>query len=230
MHIAAGESHSLAVSVQGHVYSWGLAANGRLGCSRARVAHCFREATQALLPMYVMGGVEQKKKKIVRVSAGDAHSMAIDDAGLLFAWGRNVEGQLGVGDEKSRMLPTIVPCPRMKTVAAGCIHTVAITLDGHGFSWGVDGGGRLGLIEEAGLVSTPRRCAAGDIKGAGSAALRLVDAAVGKAHSVFLAEKGSVWVFCGTGASPALANTAPGSTVLELESALGPDDPKPEGL
>ena len=114
--------------------------------------------------MYVMGGVEQKKKKIVRVSAGDAHSMAIDDAGLLFAWGRNVEGQLGVGDEKSRMLPTIVPCPRMKTVAAGCIHTVAITLDGHGFSWGVDGGGRLGLIEEAGLVSTPRRCAAGDIR------------------------------------------------------------------
>ena len=48
-------------------------------------------------------------KRIVCVSAGDWHNAAIAADGSLYIWGRGDCGQLGLGDDKSRWVPRLVP-------------------------------------------------------------------------------------------------------------------------
>ena len=42
---------------------------------------------------------ELVKHRIEAAAAGEAHSFAITNKGELFAWGRNNEGQLGLGNQ-----------------------------------------------------------------------------------------------------------------------------------
>ena len=93
--ISAGEAHSLAVSaVDGVVYSFGLYPGGRLGLRKAAVdaAKFASGGREVPLPMAVELDVRVKT-----ACAGEAYSFVIDEAGGLYAWGRNAEGQLGVG-------------------------------------------------------------------------------------------------------------------------------------
>lgn len=46
--------------------------------------------------------------KFTAISAGDAHTCAIDPSHALWCWGRNNLGQLGVGDADDRLVPTRV--------------------------------------------------------------------------------------------------------------------------
>lgn len=45
-------------------------------------------------------------RKIVKVSAGKEHVVALSDDGKVFTWGNNAYGQLGVGDLNNRTIPT----------------------------------------------------------------------------------------------------------------------------
>lgn len=41
-------------------------------------------------------------KKIVQIASGNAHSLALDDKGYVYAWGYNGYCRLGLGDQKDR--------------------------------------------------------------------------------------------------------------------------------
>jgi alpha-tubulin suppressor-like RCC1 family protein len=60
---------------------------------------------------------------VVAVAAGSAHSVALLADGRLFAWGRNLHGQLGLGSSGGdRLTPVQVPNPgvsRVKALAVG---------------------------------------------------------------------------------------------------------------
>ena len=43
------------------------------------------------------------------VQAGAEHSAAVTEDGCVFMWGRGDSGQLGLGDDLSRCLPTLLP-------------------------------------------------------------------------------------------------------------------------
>ena len=56
-------------------------------------------------------GLLQGGLKFSDVSAGSNHACGIGTTGLLFCWGQNGSGQLGVGDSATRTLPTQVVIP-----------------------------------------------------------------------------------------------------------------------
>ncbi|CAB3382844.1 Hypothetical predicted protein [Cloeon dipterum] len=80
---------------------------------------------------------------------------AISASGLVFAWGRNDCGQLGLGTIQDTLLPTKISGSlegqRVVQVACGDKHTLALTSDGKIFVFGSNEKGALGLagdIEE----------------------------------------------------------------------------------
>ncbi|KAF4403586.1 hypothetical protein G4B88_002439, partial [Cannabis sativa] len=93
-------------------------------------------------------------KEIVRISAGYYHSGAITVDGELYMWGKNANGQLGLG----KRAPKAVPLPTkvesligltIKMAALGSEHSVAVTDGGEALSWGGGEYGRLGHANDS---------------------------------------------------------------------------------
>lgn len=76
-----------------------------------------------------------------QVACGDTHTLVCTDAGELFTFGRNQNGQLGLGDTADVLAPRRVADlagVRVTGVAGGAEHSVVSTADGevHAFGWG----------------------------------------------------------------------------------------------
>lgn len=90
--------------------------------------------------------------KILEISAGDSHTVALDSEGFLWTWGIDNYGQLGNGiGQTDRSKPEKLLydnsgnyLPRFKYVGAGESHSVAIDENGELWSWGVNYAGELG--------------------------------------------------------------------------------------
>jgi hypothetical protein len=76
------------------VFAWGLGVHGQCGVGNTR-NQPFPQLVRDLIKMNVQ-----------QISVGAQHSIALTDAGRVFAWGANSHGQLGVGDLLSRKSPT----------------------------------------------------------------------------------------------------------------------------
>ena len=80
------------------------------------------------------------------ISAGNAHTLALNQAGIVSAWGSDASGQLGIGGAISFPTPTQVNgVSAMGRVAAGDRFTVvASRVDGSVWAWGSNAFGHLG--------------------------------------------------------------------------------------
>jgi alpha-tubulin suppressor-like RCC1 family protein len=85
--LAAGYSFALALKSDGAVVAWGRGKSGELGDGQSQV-------TQAT-PVAVTG--LGTTSKVIRISAGASHSMALERSGTVLTWGNNSHGQLGDG-------------------------------------------------------------------------------------------------------------------------------------
>ena len=75
---------------------------------------------------------------VVAVAAGNDHSLALKSDGTVWAWGNNVEAQLGIGTSNgTQATPAQVPgLTDVSAVAAGQWHTLALKGDGSLVAWG----------------------------------------------------------------------------------------------
>lgn len=74
--------------------------------------------------------------KIVAISAGEAHTLALTGDGKVYSWGRGTFGRLGTGSEEDRHMPVQVRFfgsdheseEKLKIVgvAAGAYHSLAL--------------------------------------------------------------------------------------------------------
>lgn len=107
--------------------------------------------------------------KITFIAAGSAacHSVAIDQDGKCYVWGRNEKGQLGLGDQLTRNVPTVLDALKdEKIVSAACgrYHTVFITDKGESYACGGNSYGQCGTgtVRKAkggeDLLLTPQKC------------------------------------------------------------------------
>jgi len=84
--------------------------------------------------------------KTTAVATGGRHSLALDDAGKLWAWGDNSSGQLGLGTTRPASGPAIIlglPS-KIVTISAGAQHSAALLADGSVWVWGANNRGQLG--------------------------------------------------------------------------------------
>ena len=92
--VSAGQHHSFALTAGGSVWSWGWGACGQLG-------HGGKQSR--LLPKRVEALAGQR---VIAVSAGYSHSLALNGDGAVFTWGKGDTGCLGHGEDLSdQMLP-----------------------------------------------------------------------------------------------------------------------------
>jgi len=133
--VSAGAGHSLALTADGSVWSWGFGYYAQLG-------HGDRQSRRLPKKIEAFAG-----QHVVAVSAGGYHSLALTANGALWSWGGGVYGCLGHGEEQDQLLPKKVEAfvgPRVVAASAGEFHSLALTADGAVWSWGGGDSGRLG--------------------------------------------------------------------------------------
>jgi len=106
--VAAGKDFSCLVSSDGAIHSFGSPENGCLGNgsegkSLQQAGKFTYDIQKTPQPIQELAGVD-----IRMVSCGASHTVCADKKGRVWSWGFNGYGQLGVGDNKMRMLPTPV--------------------------------------------------------------------------------------------------------------------------
>jgi alpha-tubulin suppressor-like RCC1 family protein len=122
--VAAGQHHSCALRTGGTLWCWGTDTDGVLGLDVAN-------GTRVTSPVEV-----KKLRGFSSVSANWFHSCALTSDGALYCWGRNAEGQLGLGDTLPRTVPTRVgSASDWLAVTAGHFHSCALATGGV-WCWG----------------------------------------------------------------------------------------------
>jgi alpha-tubulin suppressor-like RCC1 family protein len=136
--VAASGALTVAVDHFGAVYAWGNNTNGQLGDGTTNPSPT---------PIAVPG-----LSGIVNVVAGGGSgsapgfSLAVRSDGVVFAWGYNNDGELGLGNTSpGPKVPTQIPSfPNVLSVAAGQQFAVALKKDGTVWAWGDNSHGQLG--------------------------------------------------------------------------------------
>ena len=136
--VSAGASLSLVLLDGGGVMSFGSAASGQLGHGD------LRELEEVHTPRLIEA---LQGKKVLQVSAGHSHCLALLAGGdvMSFGWGR--WGQLGHGTEYSEPLPKLIEVllgSKVLQVSAGGLHSLLLLEGGAVMSFGDGGHGQLG--------------------------------------------------------------------------------------
>jgi len=135
--VAAGDSHGMALSVEGDVFCWGGNSYGQLGL--ADIIPTIYTLMPKQVPRYAMC-----ESIAVHVAAAYMHTIVVTQQGDLWAMRQNVSGQLGLGTRENMRVPTYVGGAtdavfgNSKLVSASCREsfTLALTSEGTVYSFG----------------------------------------------------------------------------------------------
>jgi alpha-tubulin suppressor-like RCC1 family protein len=139
--IAAGGTHSCALTARGAAYCWGDNDYGQLG--DGTTTESGENGPQA-----VIGGL-----KFASIAVGDGHTCAITTRGAAYCWGRNTGGegesfgQLGDGtttNSYNNGPQAVIGGLKFASITAGEYHTCAIATRGAAYCWGRNFDGQLG--------------------------------------------------------------------------------------
>jgi len=134
--VACGENHTLALTYDGQLFSWGSNSFGQLGLGTSTD----REVKPTLVAS--LAGIP-----LAFIACGGNHSFAVSKSGAVFGWGKNAFGQLGLSDEGNKKFPSqlkTLRSIRVKYIACGDDFSVFLTSDGGVFTCGAGMYGQLG--------------------------------------------------------------------------------------
>lgn len=139
-----GGGHSLALRSDGAVFAWGANTNGQLGDDTV---------IQRRVPVMVKD-LGPGSGVIAIAAGGLSFSFALKEDGSVWAWGTNINGQLGDNTADERHIPRQVfglgaappsdPDSRIVAIAAGN-HGLALRKNGAVLAWGSNSSGQLGI-------------------------------------------------------------------------------------
>lgn len=130
------DGHTLALTEDGRVYSWGDGEHGKLGHGNDDIQKLPR-----LITADPLAG-----RFVTCIAAGYKHSACVTREGELYTWGEGDSGRLGHGDNNRRYSPTLVlGIGQVGKVVCGITHTLALAADGKTvWSFGSGDHGKLG--------------------------------------------------------------------------------------
>lgn len=172
--IAAGDFHSLALTSDGTLWSWGSNVYGQLGNGKNFDRYSPVQVTAAGKPI----------TSVRAIAAGAYHSLALRSDGTVWAWGYNVHGELGDGTTKNSNAARQVAISMM-AIGAGSNHSLALRSDGALMAWGLNSSGQLGDGTRVGRNTPAMVPGLPEIKAF----------AGGELHSVALKSDGSVYAW-----------------------------------
>ncbi|KAG8482491.1 hypothetical protein CXB51_024451 [Gossypium anomalum] len=105
--ISGGWRHTMALTSDGKLYGWGWNKFGQVGvgdnsdiCSPVQVKFPNDQAHSCYCCFQIL--------KVVQVSCGWRHTLAVTEEQNIFSWGRGTNGQLGHGESMDRNFPKII--------------------------------------------------------------------------------------------------------------------------
>ncbi|KAF7988653.1 hypothetical protein HCN44_001226 [Aphidius gifuensis] len=122
----AGQYHSVALTMDGRVFTWGWAVHGQLG-------HGNTIQKNIPTPINYLFGIVIKT-----IAAGHAHTLCLTVDGILYAFGCNIFGQLGNGNNIKSLIPikiNLINEP-ITDIATSYFHNLAITMTNKLYTWG----------------------------------------------------------------------------------------------
>lgn len=213
--IACGHFHSVAVTGEGEVFTWGRNNEGQLGHGgqsdfNPNVCDLPRRASEG----------EMAGARVREASASGVCTFAVAEDGRAFSWGSSKRGQLGLGAGVfSSAEPAQIACRLpLRTISAGWGHAVAIadTELGELVSWGYPVHGRLGYGHSEIGQQSQQEAPQGAANAPGMSAeegemaaacvwqprevgrlsgIKIVGAACGADHTIVVTEWGAVFAF-----------------------------------
>jgi len=143
--VGAGSDHAFAVCADGTVYGWGSNSFGQTGISNN--AGEGEAVTTAPTPIKTL----KDFGKIISITGGNHHSIAVTDKFECLVWGRVDNYACGIkldtlpeksvildmrGKPRILKLPTPIPGLQAIYTASGSDHCIAITKEHKAYSWG----------------------------------------------------------------------------------------------
>ncbi|HWV38532.1 MAG TPA: RCC1 repeat-containing protein [Vulgatibacter sp.] len=131
--VSAGKDHSLAVRIDGTLWSWGSNLEEQLGYPTVGTQH--------------EPGKVSNLHDVLAAAAGPLHSLAVLVDGSVYAWGKTLIGSSGSNPTYTWLTyPTqITTLDNVVAVAAGSSHSLALRNDGVVMAWGRNNLGQLGI-------------------------------------------------------------------------------------
>jgi len=170
--VHCGEYSTTVLTTEGEVLTCGAGSYGRLG-NLETIDQLYLE------PIELLGAED-----VTSIACGHAFGLALNSSGIVHAWGRNNEGQLGTGMGLAADMYAMESLPRpiegllegrtVVKIAAGHAHAAAVTNDGALFTWGMN------YTHEPKLESSLLHA-------------KIVDVACGKNYTLALDEEGRVY-------------------------------------
>lgn len=157
--VATGAAHTCALADDGSVKCWGANTSGQLGNG---------STADSPTPVPIAGVVAAKNNeappaptlgRLESLAASDDSTCAIG-SGVIWCWGANDHGQLGLGTVDGDPHPTpqaITGTKGFYAITAGADHFCAATWQGDLSCWGANAAGQLGTGSVGGDVATPTK-------------------------------------------------------------------------
>ena len=186
--VFCGGSYTAILKLDGTVYTFGLNSTGQLGLG---------DTTNKNIPTkienleYTLNGTTTTipATNIIAVSCGDIHTAILKSDGTVYTFGRNNEGQLGLGDTTQRNTPTQIQGHEdIIEVSCGLYHTAIVKSNGTVYTFGRNNDGQLGLGDSG---SGTERTTPTQIQGFED----IIAVSCGDYHTAILKNDGTVYTF-----------------------------------
>ena len=171
--IQCGNENALFLMKDGSVYACGANDHSRLGVKDQKGS----ANTPILIPTL---------KDIVQIDCGFGQSLALDSSGHVWGWGKNSEGQVGVGTRQTVEEPTDLGLTDIVQIGCGGRYSMALDAAGTLYVWGENDNGQLmagktSMLTEPTAVSLPGHT--------------IKQIAAGGDTGFFLDDEGHVWAW-----------------------------------
>lgn len=133
LQVAAGATHTCALTTSRQVLCWGENISGQLG-------------NPVLQSQRIPALVSELDEPIEAIAAGDSFTCATSSLGAAWCWGENTDGQLALGHTVDRSTPTQVTRlgSAVVEIGLGAFHACAALATSGLYCWGDNFYGQLG--------------------------------------------------------------------------------------